>query len=443
MLPDLLLLTSSTSDAHHKRGDLSTATSPAASKARRPRLYTNPATAILMAHDRQRSNQSPNERELWFSMSASFDTAQHDYSQRVEQSAYRATSSRMSGGPSITRTPPKGSVVSGTSDVNKPLPPSPSEAERRHCAQTSFRSLLPREPPGQLDATRLQPEPYPDRTSSLSLDTHSQYHHSYSRSMPSSPYAYEQTSALPAPTTLPRAHSSMGDYADPVGYQPSSVSLPQHLTAPYLQQRSTSMNTYFEPPTPPRSRTFPESPVSPTARESLSGRPRPHTWLSPTEPFSDASQFQMFAEAMTGLPDDSDPFSPTGPPQLQGSLFARRNKNDTIPLPLRYPAALSADSTRPHVRDDWQNFEPPPSISLRPTTSSSLPRPGSRQQWQPPAYMAGINRELELLGLDDEHRSDDELPNYAQSQAEMNDRKRLQASARARELEARWRGTQR
>jgi hypothetical protein len=54
--------------------------------------------------------------------------------------------------------------------------------------------------------------------------------------------------------------------------------------------------------------------------------------------------------------------------------------------------------------------------------------------------MNAINAELEMLGLEDDSRDDDELPDYAQSQAEMNAKKRAEAAARARDLEARWRG---
>jgi hypothetical protein len=57
--------------------------------------------------------------------------------------------------------------------------------------------------------------------------------------------------------------------------------------------------------------------------------------------------------------------------------------------------------------------------------------------------MGAITAELELLGLEDPQGSDDELPDYQQSQAEMAAKKRQEASARARELEARWRGTRR
>jgi hypothetical protein len=51
-----------------------------------------------------------------------------------------------------------------------------------------------------------------------------------------------------------------------------------------------------------------------------------------------------------------------------------------------------------------------------------------------------INLELERLGLedDDELPPEDELPDYAQSQAEMHARKRREAAARAKELEDRW-----
>lgn len=71
---------------------------------------------------------------------------------------------------------------------------------------------------------------------------------------------------------------------------------------------------------------------------------------------------------------------------------------------------------------------------------SSMAQPESYRQWQPPPHMAAVNMELEMLGLDDELALDDELPDYAQSQAEMNAKRREEASARARELEARWRG---
>jgi hypothetical protein len=56
-----------------------------------------------------------------------------------------------------------------------------------------------------------------------------------------------------------------------------------------------------------------------------------------------------------------------------------------------------------------------------------------------PNNLNAINLELERLGLaDNERPPDDELPDYAQSQAEMAALRRNEASARARELESRW-----
>lgn len=144
---------------------------------------------------------------------------------------------------------------------------------------------------------------------------------------------------------------------------------------------------------------------------------------------------------MTGLPDDSGSFSPSGTPQIQGSLFARRSHNDTIPLPLQSSMASNTYADR---RTDWYNLEPP-AFNTRSVSApiSTLPQIEHYQQWQPPPQMSALNAELEMLGLDGDEAPDDELPDYAQSQAEMNARKRAEASARARELEARWRGARR
>ncbi|KAH7392796.1 hypothetical protein BKA66DRAFT_509846 [Pyrenochaeta sp. MPI-SDFR-AT-0127] len=384
-------------------------------------------------HPQHRSGRSQNENELWFNMPSS-TRRQQEQSSASEQSAYRATSHRISMCSSRSGTPPRIPTISTSTDLNKPLPPSPSEPERQKRKSASLRGLLRGESSTHLDSTHLRPEPYPQRYSSLSVDTNSHSHHNYSR-----------TSTSPNPANIPRASSAAANYPDQTQYQPYSLPAQQQQSQslPARQQRSTSMNTYFESTTPPRARTFPEpttlNPSAVTARENVSNRPRPHTWLSPTEPFADVSQFHLFAEAMTGLPNESDPFSPNATPQLQGSLFARRNHNDTIPLPLQY--SMTPPPPQPSRRTDWQNFEPPAFTSRSASAPmSSMSQADPYQQWQPPPHMAAVNMELELLGLEDEYALDDELPDYAQSQAEMNLKKRQEASARARELEARWRG---
>lgn len=397
-----------------------------------------------MAHHHRRSSWTQNENELWFNMPSS-SRRQQEQSQASEQSAYRATSHRISMCSTASRTPPKIPTISTSTDLNKPLPPSPSDSEKPKPKPASLRGLIRGESSTRLDSNHLRPEPYPQRYSSLSVDTSGHTNHSYSRSMPSSPFEYKQVPTSSSAANIPRASSAAANYPGQTQYQPYSLQLPQPQpqSQPARQQRSISMNTYFESTTPPRARTFPEptalSPSAVVARENVSNRPRPHTWLSPTEPFADVSQFHLFAEALTGLPNESEPFSPNATPQLQGSLFARRSHNDTIPLPLQY--AMASPPSQPPRRTDWQNFEPPAFTSRSASAPmSSMAQPESYRQWQPPPHMAAVNMELEMLGLDDELALDDELPDYAQSQAEMNAKRREEASARARELEARWRG---
>jgi hypothetical protein len=402
----------------------------------------------IMAH-RQRAhrNSGTTENELWFSLPSS-SRSQQERSHASEQSAYRATTTQRLSMSSTSSSSPRAYTeipsIHTTIDTNKPLPPSPTDSERKKRKPAYLRSLLGRSTSSHLDPTHLQPHPSYSATSThLSLETRSLHHHTYSRSMPSSPYKHNQVGTSLHPSSIPRANSAAANYPDSAEYQPYTPPPQQASDSTYFVHppRTSSMNASFET-TPPRSRTFPveNSVTSPVMREGISNRPRPHTWLSPTDSFSDASQFSLFVQATTGLPEDSDPFSPTGPPQLQGSLFARRSGNDTIPLPPQNSTAAASRHTQPWT--DWQNFEPPPfSQQTAPRLASNLTRPEPHQQFQATPHVAAVNRELELLGLEEDDAPDDELPDYAQSQAEAHERRRAEASARARELESRWRRT--
>jgi hypothetical protein len=394
------------------------------------------------------ARESSVDNELWFSMPGSA-RRQQEQSRASEQSAYRTTTKRI-----ITTSSRSHSAIpsiSTTADTNKPLPPSPPrESGRRNRKSIGLRSMLGRPPSSHMDPTYLQPEQYitdqrySASTTTLSIDTYGAHsHHTYTRSMPSSPYEYNQPSTSSNPALFARSHSSAADYPDTTQYQPyvpqSQLQAPPHQAYPVRNIRSTSMNTYFES-MPSRDRTFPDTSSNPTLREGVSNRPRPHTWLSPTESFNDPSQFSLFVQATTGLPNEADPFSPSGPPQLQGSLFARRSGHDAIPLPSRdAPAGTSRTS---HLRTDWQNFEPPEGVTRSMSVvNSSRPSSGTYQASPESSRMNAINHELQMLGLEDDRVSDEELPDYAQSQAEAHAKKRQEASARARELEARWRNT--
>ncbi|KAF2730535.1 hypothetical protein EJ04DRAFT_537172 [Polyplosphaeria fusca] len=355
-----------------------------------------------------------------------------------EQSAYQATSSRhttqRSASPSRFPLIP---LISTTS-VNKPLPPSP-ESDKKRRKPPSLRSLIRRRPSDHGDSSHLHPEPYQPHHSastngSLSPEPYN-YRHQSSRSMPSSPAGFLQVSNQAAP--LIRSQSAAANYADAL-YSPVSP-----VVSPGPQQRSVSMNSHFEPQLPRARRTFPESSASSNTMPNEQDRQRPNTWMSPTEPFQNPSEFHLFVEATSGLPDGVgfDGPSPTSPPHLQGSLFSRGRQNDRIPIPLQNPSAL--EPRRPHPVEGWQSmgydYLPPQPSHPQLTSSSALPR---RESYQPPQAsprLNAVNLELERLGIsDDEDLPEDELPNYAQSQAEMSAKKRQEATSRARELEERW-----
>ena len=397
--------------------------------------------ARMAEYNARPSSRSDQREELWFSMPSNVNREQ-ERSRGPEESAYQATSNRHSVHRSLSpsRYPPVPSICT-TTDVNKPLPPSP-EAGKKKRGPASIRSLIHRRPSSQLDPNHLQPEPYQQHHRSNSaygtlIPDPAPYYYPQqsSRSMPSSPATYAQN--IPPPVVFARAQSAAAHYDSA-----------DNLAHP--QQRAVSMNTFFEPgPTRTRVRTFPESstPSSATVRESYSDRPRPHTWLSPTEPFEDASDFHLFVEATSGFADGAlevDTMSPNGRPRLQGSLFSRGRQNDVIPLPMQY--AATSQTSQFQQPGSWQaisyDYMPPqPSQSMNSqlVSSSALPRPDSFHQSQLTLNMNGINLELERLGLDDnEGHDDDELPDYAQSQAEMSEKRRAEATNRAKELEARW-----
>ncbi|KAJ4289640.1 hypothetical protein N0V90_010969 [Kalmusia sp. IMI 367209] len=373
------------------------------------------------------------DTELWFSMPSN--------RRRQEQSAYQATTSRHNATRSASVNElPVVPLISTTVEVNKPLPPSPESQKKKN--RPGLLNLIKKKPSGNLDPAHLQPHSNHRRTTSNDNLSPVPYQNDYqSRSMPSSPLHYSP----PHPADMPRAHSAAAHYPDAPQYQPYTPPRPQVSE----QQRAVSMGTYFEP-TPPRARrTFPDSntPSSVTARESISDAPRPHTWVSPTEPFGDASDFHLFVEATAGLPGGFDPLSPSETPRLQGSLFARGNQNDRIPFLARNTSAHSVPVTEV-PQYDWMPRQAPrdysvSSSALPQTSSSALPRRDSYDIHAPSSprmpNVNAINLELERLGLSENERPpDDELPDYAQSQAEMAALRRKEASARARELESRW-----
>lgn len=388
-----------------------------------------------------------NDNELWFSLpSSSRQEQEQTRVPRLDQSAYQATSSRRhrSASPGHLGSVPQ---ITTTSSVDKPLPPSPQSERKRR--RPGLLSLVRRRPSDESDRSHLQPGST-QRQRSSSANTHLSpepyqyyYYQQTSRSMPTSPSGFARRSHQPP--TMERAHSSAANYS-PANYSDYTQfqSYPQQSTR---SQRTASTSSHFEQPR--TRRTFPETPTSPSANSS---RQRPHTWQSrdSNEPFHDASEFHLFVEATSGLPAgnmDFSAFSPTSPPRLQGSHFSRRHQNDRIPIPIPQQNSYAAQPSRsPPDTHGWQSLgydymsSNSSSADSPLVSSSALPRRHSHQPSSLAPNVNAINMELERLGLGDESEPEEELPDYAQSQAEMSARRRREATDRARELEARWRG---
>lgn len=265
----------------------------------------------------------------------------------------------------------------------------------------------------------------------------------------------------PSPSTfapsLSRAHSAQHN-------PPAFLFPPQPQDQPLQNRHSTSSSFYdFDspsnpyPPPPPRvRRTFPE-----TQWESPVAQQRPQTWL---EPFDNASQFHLFVEATSGLPDGAELLStqsPQSPPRAMPSLFASAQR-DTPPqlpqlgLPMREAGSVSVSVPFDAFPVSYQNPHPPqfPEQSQG-QNQGQYQYQNQNQNRNQPSYAPRTQAQLfadeleRLGGADDEEGrggqgrggeegTDDELPDYAQSQAEMNELKRREAASRAAELERRW-----
>jgi len=197
---------------------------------------------------------------------------------------------------------------------------------------------------------------------------------------------------------------------------PFSRTLSAHAQPTSPLEASPQRYSSLEAPaarTPRASRTFPETQweTAAAAAPPRPSRPRRQTWL---EPFDDASQFHLFVEATSGLPDDAG-ISPTSPPGAAPTLFMR---------PTTAAAAAAVPQPAPHS----YYYHPPPPQFQTPQYGAPAPPPTSSQRFA---------AELEELEGDGE-MPDEELPDYAQSQAEMNARRRMEAARRAAELERSW-----
>lgn len=167
--------------------------------------------------------------------------------------------------------------------------------------------------------------------------------------------------------------------------------------------------------------------------------------------FSDAEDFSLFAQATAGLgpdslflepepiksdhgdddPDkDEDLLSANPPPQFPVFALPRRPHSPSEPFRSRTPTAVSSQVPRVPSTTNIQRLQTPPQRSASITTESTpLPHP-------PIDHLVASTAHDPWA--DDGPPPDDELPDYAASQAQAHASQRAEATRRARELQMRW-----
>lgn len=283
----------------------------------------------------------------------------------------------------------------------------PAEAPYSNAGPASSSSdMKKRNPAGLLSLIRRQSD-----AESSTLQPNSNVNPSSASLSPYSYYPQHHSQSLeplrPAPANLPAHRSMPSSPSHSTQPPPFSRALSAHVQPSPPLEASSQRYSSLEAPaarTPRASRTFPETQWETTAASPPPpSRPRRQTWL---EPFDDASQFHLFVEATSGLPEDTG-ISPASPPGAAPTLFTRPTTAVPQPAPHSYYQ---------HSPPQYGAPAPPP-----------LPRTSSQH----------FAAELEQLEGDEE-MPDEELPDYAQSQAEMNARRRIEAARRAAELERSW-----
>ncbi|KAK5173853.1 uncharacterized protein LTR77_002534 [Saxophila tyrrhenica] len=229
-------------------------------------------------------------------------------------------------------------------------------------------------------------------------------------------------------------HSSYDGYEDPTDrHHARSVSrrsAPEYLTEPFNDNP-------LAPTSVPRSPTYP-----PAGR----GRMNSSSGLGDAA-FADEAEYRLFVEATAGLGPDLSfrPYDPTSSPdstQMVSPLLIspRRTQSDRVPtLNTTSPGNLvSPLSETPTTRFALQQLAQMPHGSLEPLQTA---HPAVDMWLQPPSAEpedADDLSQIEHLGLDDGLDFDDELPGYAESQAQAQQHQRAEAARRAQELQRRW-----
>ena len=228
---------------------------------------------------------------------------------------------------------------------------------------------------------------------------------------PSSPYEQSRLSTHSAPDELEHRHLHYVSQSSVPGYMVLSSPSPHDDPVPMSL---------------PRTPTYPPS-----------GRRRMHSATGVGDAaLADEEEFRLFVEATAGLgpeqahrepPSHHLAYSAHGPPQQEIPPTSRSHTTGDLVSPLgETPTTMFA----------LQQIAQMPEISPR---TQSEPRRTSftdLDRWlQAPGTSMAIP---DVSPVEDTPEDDDELPDYAQSQAQAHDRQRAEATRRAQELQRRW-----
>lgn len=330
-----------------------------------------------------------------------------------EPSAYRANSTRLPQGQSdlLLTPPPSGTSKHGQKEKKKPA---------------SLRYLIKRRPEegaGHVRSASLSPhhavEPvqsapptataFPDSVHrSVSQPPSMERAVSHQQASPPTEY-FDMSFADPGPTTtwIPRASQTFPQ----TSWEPS----------PIESQPASRFSRQ-----PPRADTAPASTRRPPAARQQSG----------ADSFDSPEDFHLFVEATSGFSSSGFSLtSPQTPPRSRPQPFSYQAAPQLPPLPqLIVPPPEPPQPPREaqhsyyhqqHHHPDYYQYGMSHS-AVEPTTSQSFAQ------------------SLDRIGsYDDEAPPDDELPDYAQSQADAQAARRREAAQRAAELERQWANSRR
>lgn len=240
------------------------------------------------------------------------------------------------------------------------------------------------------------------------------------------------TEAQEQPANIPMLYPQLSPYDDRMSTYSAPEDLERYHVRSMVQAESpsypTASNRNLEPPQMgiPRSPTYP--PASRRRGHSSAG--------ADDHGFTDEEEFHLFVQATAGLGPDtafrhSHPFSPTETTRWREEnhipILNRPATTGDIVSPLgETPSTMYAYQQLPQMPERYQH-----SLPRRERFETSTP---GLDLWlnNPPAVVT----ELEEISPIEEF--DDELPDYAESQAQAQAHQRAEAARRAQELQRRW-----